>query len=80
MKRLLLILIAVIPCICMGQIIVPMERQTNGTYLIPCKVNGVPMKFIFDTGASVVNISMTEALFRVVINVSKNVNFAEWTA
>ncbi len=63
MKRLLLILIAVIPCICMGQIIVPMERQTNGTYLIPCKVNGVPMKFIFDTGASVVNISMTEALF-----------------
>jgi clan AA aspartic protease (TIGR02281 family) len=40
-----------------------MERLENGLYLIPCKVNGVPMKFIFDTGASTVNISMTEALF-----------------
>lgn len=35
----------------------------NGIYTIPCKVNGVPMKFIFDTGASDVSISLTEAEF-----------------
>lgn len=35
----------------------------NGIYTIPCKVNGVPMKFIFDTGASDVSISLTEAKF-----------------
>ena len=63
MRKIILILLLVISHICMGQIVVPMERQQNGLYLIPCKVNGVPMKFIFDTGASVVNISMTEALF-----------------
>lgn len=35
----------------------------NGVYLIPCKVNNIPMKFIFDTGASNVSISLTEAKF-----------------
>ncbi|NLP59450.1 TIGR02281 family clan AA aspartic protease [Lutibacter sp. B1] len=35
----------------------------NGIYTIPCKVNGIPMKFIFDTGASDVSISLTEAKF-----------------
>ncbi len=51
------------PCICIGQIEIQMIKQEGGTYLIPCKVNSVPMNFIFDTGASVVNISMTEAIF-----------------
>jgi len=37
--------------------------KTNGVYYVPCKVNGVPMRFIFDTGASNVSISMTEAKF-----------------
>lgn len=63
MKKVLLILALLIPCICTGQVVVPMEKQVDGTFLIPCTVNGVPMKFIFDTGASVVNISLTEALF-----------------
>jgi clan AA aspartic protease (TIGR02281 family) len=35
----------------------------NGIYTIPCKINGIPMKFIFDTGASDVSISLTEAQF-----------------
>jgi len=39
-----------------------MEKE-NGVYQIPCKVNGIPMKFIFDTGASDVTISLTEAQF-----------------
>ena len=63
MKKILFILFVLIPCTVIGEVVVPMERQENGLYLIPCKVNGVPMKFIFDTGASTVNISMAEALF-----------------
>tara|TARA_R110001606_G_scaffold94276_1_gene209193 strand:+ start:752 stop:2113 length:1362 start_codon:yes stop_codon:yes gene_type:complete len=35
----------------------------NGVYKIACKVNGIPMKFILDTGASDVSISSTEANF-----------------
>tara|TARA_R110001599_G_scaffold112532_2_gene277351 strand:+ start:10379 stop:11203 length:825 start_codon:yes stop_codon:yes gene_type:complete len=38
-------------------------EKTNGVYKLNCKVNGVPMNFIFDTGASNVSISKTEALF-----------------
>jgi len=38
-------------------------NKVNGVYIIPCKVNGIPMKFIFDTGATNVTISQTEAKF-----------------
>ena len=38
-------------------------EKKNGVYFVPCKVNGLNMKFIFDTGASDVTISSTEALF-----------------
>ena len=34
-----------------------------GVYIVPCKVNNLSLKFIFDTGASDVTISLTEALF-----------------
>lgn len=37
--------------------------KVGGVYQIPCVVNGVKMNFIFDTGASNVCISMTEAMF-----------------
>jgi clan AA aspartic protease (TIGR02281 family) len=37
--------------------------KEGGIYTVPCKVNGLPLKFIFDTGASDVSISLTEALF-----------------
>lgn len=39
-----------------------MEKH-NGVYKLECKINGIPMDFIFDTGASNVSISSTEALF-----------------
>jgi clan AA aspartic protease (TIGR02281 family) len=45
-----------------AQDVVKMEKE-NGVYKIPCKINGLPLKFIFDTGASSVSISLTEALF-----------------
>lgn len=38
-------------------------EKSNGVYYIPCQVNGLNMKFIFDSGASDVTISLTEALF-----------------
>lgn len=46
-----------------SQVVVQMQRQQGGTYLIPGKVNGLDLNFIFDTGASNVCISATEAIF-----------------
>jgi len=37
--------------------------KKDGVYMIPTLVNGIPMEFIFDTGASSVSISLTEAYF-----------------
>ena len=45
-----------------GNNTVKMEKQ-NGVYMIPVDINGVPMHFIFDTGASLISISSTEAIF-----------------
>ena len=40
-------------------------RNDNGVYTIPCTVNGLKLRFIFDTGAADVSISATEALFMI---------------
>lgn len=45
-----------------AQDIVPMEKK-GGVYKVPCKINGLTLKSVFDTGASDVSISLTEALF-----------------
>lgn len=45
-----------------GKTIVKMEK-VNGVYQIPVDVNGINMFFIFDTGASIISISETEAVF-----------------
>ena len=45
-----------------AQVKITMEKEA-GVYTVPCKVNGLPLKFIFDTGASDVVISLSEALF-----------------
>lgn len=45
-----------------AQITVEMEQQ-GGIYYLQGKVNGLPLKFIFDTGASNVSLSLAEALF-----------------
>jgi aspartyl protease family protein len=36
-------------------------RKEGGVYYIPIIVNGSKMEFIFDTGASIISISQTEA-------------------
>jgi aspartyl protease family protein len=38
-------------------------RKESGVYYVPCKINGTEMDFIFDTGASDITMSLTEALF-----------------
>lgn len=38
-------------------------NKDGGVHTIPCKVNGLALTFIFDTGASDVTISLTEAMF-----------------
>ena len=42
------------------QVVLTMQKE-GGVYTIPCKVNGKPLKFIFDTGASSICISPAEA-------------------
>lgn len=41
---------------------VSMVKQ-SGVYHVPVRINGVEMSFVFDTGASDVTISLTEALY-----------------
>jgi clan AA aspartic protease (TIGR02281 family) len=36
-------------------------KKDGGTFKLPCKVNGIPLDFYFDTGASDVSISLNEA-------------------
>jgi aspartyl protease family protein len=45
-----------------GKTIVQIERK-DGVNYIPIEINGIKMFFIFDTGAGMVSISGTEALF-----------------
>lgn len=62
MKRLILLLLLFIPATALSQTRIQMQEE-NGVYKIPCEVNGLRMKFIFDTGASNVCISLTEVKF-----------------
>jgi aspartyl protease family protein len=38
-------------------------KEESGVYFVPIKINGVDMEFVFDTGASSISISETEAMF-----------------
>lgn len=59
---LVLICLFMIPMCLRGQIFINME-QDGGLYKVPCSVNGVKMKFIFDTGASAVSLSKSMATY-----------------
>lgn len=58
MSRVYIIIISLFILVgsCFGQTIIEMENE-GGVYKVPCKVNGVKMKFIFDSGAATVCIS-----------------------
>jgi aspartyl protease family protein len=38
-------------------------RKDGGVYYVPIEINGIEMEFIFDTGASIISLSDTEAMF-----------------
>jgi len=40
-------------------------EQEGGVFLVPCKINGLSLKFILDTGSSAVSISLVEASFMI---------------
>ena len=63
MKKILFVLCLGLSFVeCNSQTVIQMTKE-GGVYTVPCKVNGLNMNFIFDTGASDVTISLTEALF-----------------
>ena len=63
MKKILLILNFIILVTNIhSQTRIQMEKN-GGVYYIPCEVNGLKLKFIFDTGANDVSISLNEANF-----------------
>ena len=41
---------------------IPFTKE-SGVYKVKCQINGLPLHFVFDTGASDVTLSMTEASF-----------------
>lgn len=41
---------------------IKMEKK-DGVYMVPVEINGISMEFIFDTGASDIMLSATEAVF-----------------
>jgi len=62
MKKFLLIFLWLLPIAGKSQVTIQMQED-GGVYKVPCEVNGLRMKFIFDTGASNVCLSLTEAKF-----------------
>lgn len=62
MKYLLVVFLSFFSITAFCQKIIDME-SSGGVYKVPCKVNGVKMKFIFDTGASAVCLSKEMAMF-----------------
>lgn len=62
MKRKLfgLILCLLLPLVTIGQTVVQMIEDM-GVYKVPCEVNGLKVKMIFDTGASAVSLSQSFA-------------------
>ncbi|NND23134.1 MAG: TIGR02281 family clan AA aspartic protease, partial [Acidimicrobiia bacterium] len=62
MNKITVIIFLLFSVISTAQTTIVMEEE-NGVYYVPCEVNGIPMNFIFDTGASNISISKTEAEF-----------------
>lgn len=63
MKRIVIYLLPLLLFVSLtskAQVSIQMEKD-GGVYKVPCKVNGAPMKFIFDTGAATVCLSAAMA-------------------
>lgn len=55
---------------------IPMISKGTGTYEVACKINGLPLNMIFDTGASDISISQTEVQFMLKHGYLSNSDFA----
>lgn len=63
MKKILIItMLLFVTCTVFSQTRIKMKKE-GGVYTVPCKVNDLNLRFIFDTGASNVCISLAEAIF-----------------
>lgn len=63
MRKFLLVALSIFATVvAFPQVTIQMKRE-GGVSIVPCKVNGLNLKFIFDTGASEISISMAEATF-----------------
>ena len=61
MKHIITLILAFLVCFSINaEVRIHMEKS-DGVYKVPCKVNGLNMKFIFDTGAAKVSISSSYA-------------------
>lgn len=61
MKHIIVLFIALMGCLCLNaEVRIHMEKEA-GVYKVPCQVNGLKIKFIFDTGAAIVSISSSYA-------------------
>ena len=62
MRHLLFVFILIFQLPLIAQTVIKMKRN-GGVSIISCKVNGLPLDFIFDTGASDVSINLALANF-----------------
>lgn len=61
MKNIIVLLIVLMSCLCVNaEVRIHMEKEA-GVFKVPCQVNGLKIKFIFDTGAAIVSISSSYA-------------------
>lgn len=56
-------MLTLLPLCVIGQERIPMTQEKSGIYTVPCEVNGLKLKFVFDTGAADVHLSIVEAAF-----------------
>lgn len=79
MKRIIFSIFCVLLCFnTWSQVTIIMEKKGD-VYYVPGEINGVPLKFIFDTGASNVYLSLTEALFMLKNGYLKDSDFGNTT-
>ncbi len=61
MKHIVAVFLVIISCFSISAEVRIHMEQEGGVYKVPCEVNGLKLKFIFDTGAASVCISQTYA-------------------
>jgi len=64
-RTLILICLSLLLTDILAQQRIPMQLEPSGIYTIPCEVNGLKLRFVFDTGASDVHLSLLDAAFMI---------------